>query len=463
MKKMKLAILPLAVGALLLASCKEKPVAVTGITVSPTTLSLGVGKTGDVTATVIPSNAADLSVVWSSSNESIATVSGGKVTAVKAGRTIVSATTTDGGYSADCTVNVSNIDVTTVTVKPATAALKRDETLQLTATVEPADATFPEVTWKSSDDKIATVDAKGLVTSKGSGTVTITATSGSASGTCVITATVPVKGVSLSKSEISIRKAVANSDIAAVFDPADATNKNVTWKIGDEKIAILSVKGNVPTVTGVKEGETTLTVTTEDGGFTASCKVVVADTPVESVSISPTSANILKGQTQQFTATVLPDLATDKSVSWSTSDPNVATIDANGLLTGVASGEVTVTVKTNDGNKTATAKVVVTVPADGISVSATELTVYEGFSYGDLVVKVTPDGVTDSSFTAFSSDEAVVTVTVGPLSKVTVNPVKAGEATITFKSVDGGFTAEVKVTVKPTGSQFGEDDFGTYN
>jgi len=460
-KTLKWTILSLA-ALLALASCKEKPVAVSGLTVNPTTLALGVGKTGTVTATVTPSDAANPAVSWTSSNETVATVSNGTVTALKAGRTVVTATAADGGYKAECVVSVSNIDVTSVTVSPAEAALKRDETLQLTAKVLPEDATFPEVTWSSSNAEVVSVDAKGVVTSHGTGTVTITATSGGKTGSCVITATVPVKGVSLSKSEINIRKAVANSDISPVFDPADATNQNVSWAIGDESIASLSVTDNIPTVTGVKEGETTLTVTTEDGGFTASCKVIVADTPVESVSLSPTSAELLKGETRQFTATVLPELATDKSVAWTTSDEKVATIDADGLLTAVGPGEVTVTVTTNDGKMTATAKVTVKVLATGITASENSLTLYEGYAYKDLVVKVTPDDVSNGAFTAVSSDEAVATVAVAD-GKVTVTPVKAGEANLTFTSEDGGFKVEVKVVVKATGSQFDEDDYGTYN
>lgn len=455
--------MPLVLAGLLFASCAEKPIGVTGLTLSPTTLSLGVGKTGEITATVVPSNAADPSVSWSSSNESVATVSGGTVTAIKSGRAVITATTTDGGYTADCVVNVSNIEVTAVNVSPSTASLKRGETLQLSATVLPEDATLPDVVWKSSDEGIVSVDAKGLVTSKGSGNATITATSGSVSGTCVITASVPVKGVSLSKSEISIRKGVANSDIAPVFDPSDATNQNVTWAIADATVATLSVTGNVPTVTGVKEGETTLSVTTEEGGFTASCKVIVANTPVESVTVAPSTAEILKGETLQFNATVLPELATDKSVSWKTSDEKVATIDANGLLTGVGSGTVTVTVTTNDGGKTATAEVSVVVKASGISVSATELSLYEGILYNNLVVKVMPEDVSNANFSLTSSDESIVKAAVDKSGGVVLTPLKAGNAVLTAKSFDGGFTATISVEVNPTGSQFGENDYGTYN
>jgi Bacterial surface proteins containing Ig-like domains len=170
--------------------------------------------------------------------------------------------------------------------------------------------------------------------------------------------TVSVTGVALSASSASV--AVGGTyQIAATVSPSDATTQTVTWASSDKAIATVDTTG---LVAGVAAGSATITVTTDDGGFTATCAVTVskAVVSVTGVSLNQSSLSIAVSATYQLTATVSPSDATTKTVTWSSSDKAIATVDATGLVTGVAAGSATITVTTTDGVKTATCAVTVT-------------------------------------------------------------------------------------------------------
>ena len=166
---------------------------VTGVTLSETTLTLDVGESDTLTATITPSNATDQNVTWSSDNESVATVDqNGRVTAVGTGSTTITATAADGsGKSAECSVTVkeaANVPVESVSLDKTSLGLTEGETAQLTATVEPEDASNKNVTWESSNTNVATVN-NGEVTAVSAGTATITVTTvdGGKTDTCTVT------------------------------------------------------------------------------------------------------------------------------------------------------------------------------------------------------------------------------------------------------------------------------------
>ena len=169
----------------------------------------------------------------------------------------------------------TDIPVTGVTVDPTTGTLNVGETLTLTATVAPSDATNQNVTYSTSDDAVATVTSAGVVSGVGAGTATITVTTedGGFTATCEVTvsaATVAVTGVTVSPESDSI--AVSETlTLTATVAPADATNKTVTWSSSDDTIA--TVADGV--VTGVAAGTATITVTTQDGGFTDTAEITV--------------------------------------------------------------------------------------------------------------------------------------------------------------------------------------------
>ena len=165
---------------------------VTGVTVAPTTGSVTVGEQLTLTATVAPSDATNKAVTWSSSDDTIATVTDGVVTGVAAGDATITVTTVDGSFTATCgvTVEAATVAVTGVTVSPTSDSIAVSETLTLTATVAPENATNKAVTWSTSEATVATVE-DGVVTgvSAGTATITVTTVDGNFTDTCEVTVT----------------------------------------------------------------------------------------------------------------------------------------------------------------------------------------------------------------------------------------------------------------------------------
>ena len=184
---------------------------------------------------------------------------------------------------------------------------------------------------------------------------------------------VPVTGVSLDKTELTLNVGDTET-LTATVAPANADNKNVAWSA--DPLSVVGVDNGV--ITARTAGTATVTVTTEDGSFTATCEVTVKQ-PVESVTITPESAEVEVGKTVELTAQVLPENATDKTVTWTSSDDTVATVE-NGVVTGVQAGTATITATTADGGKTATCEVTVKQPAKP-EVSEGEATIYFSVSH----------------------------------------------------------------------------------
>gem|GEM_PF-2210959 len=170
---------------------KSEYVSVTGVTISNSTLTLGVGSTKTLTANVLPSGAGDRDVSWTSSNEKIATVKGGLVTAVAAGQAQITVKTDDGGFTAVCTVTVTDkaIAATGVSLNKTTLRLTKNGSFQLVANIAPDGATNTNVVWSSSAPGVVTVATNGLLTAKNTGasTITVLTEDGSFSAQCLVT------------------------------------------------------------------------------------------------------------------------------------------------------------------------------------------------------------------------------------------------------------------------------------
>lgn len=332
---------------------------VTQIQLSQTRASLNEGKELQLTATVLPANATNQSLTWSSSVEGVATVDPtGKVTAIKAGTTVITATAKDdSGISASCTVQVTvpTVKVTGITLNKTTASVVKGKTVALTATVTPDTATDKTIKWTTSNKNVATVSTDGVVTAKAAGTAIITATAADDSGvkaTCKITVTNPVvkvTKVTLNKTTASVVKGKTLT-LTATVTPTNATNKNVTWKSSNTKIATVDGNGKV---TAVAAGTATITCTAADGsGKSATCKITVTNPAVKvtKLRMNKTSVDLLKGKTVQLKVTVTPSNATNKAVTWTSSNKRIATVTSNGLVKAVRTGTVTITAKAKDGS-----------------------------------------------------------------------------------------------------------------
>ncbi|MDR0559726.1 MAG: Ig-like domain-containing protein [Prevotellaceae bacterium] len=175
--------------------------------------------------------------------------------------------------------------------------------------------------------------------------------------------TKPVTGVSLNKTAL-VLVVGDTAKLTAAVQPADATVRTVTWTSSATSVATVATDG---TVTAVAAGSANITVTAKDGGKTATCAVTVTDAvvAVTGVEISETAISLKIGDKQTLTATVKPDNATNKEISWSSDDPVKASVSASGEVFARAEGTVTITVTTADGNKTATCVVTVTTQQPG--------------------------------------------------------------------------------------------------
>ncbi len=350
------------------ASCKitSTPIKVSGLRINQTSASLAKGATLQLSVTVSPETAANKAVAWSSTNTSVASVNAnGLVTAIKGGSATIKATAQDGsGKSTSCRVTVGAVKVTEVKLNKTSASLKIGETVTLSATAGPANADNKTIKWSCSPSSVASVSDNGVVIAKKAGTAKVTATAVDGSGkkaVCKVKVTDPnvkVTGVKLNKSSASIDKGKTIT-LTATVKPKNASNTKVTWKSSNTSIATVSSDG---VVTAKKAGTATITATTKDGNKKATCKVTVKEAKtvkVTGVSLNKTSASVEKGNSITLKATIKPSNATNKNVTWKSSDKRIATVDSNGKVKGVKKGTATITVTTKDGSKKATCKVTV--------------------------------------------------------------------------------------------------------
>ena len=330
---------------------KADDTSVTGVTLNETALSLKPGSTATLVATVSPESAKDKSLTWSSSDESIVTVDeNGKVKAIKEGKATITVTTKDGNHKATVTITVSkeDIKVTGVSFSNTTLNLATGSSMTLKPTISPSDATNKGLTWKSSDSSIVSVSDKGVITGRKEGKATITVTTKDGGYTATITVTVkdePVTGVKIQGNSSMVIN--GKQTLKAVISPSNATNKGVTWESSDPSIATVDSKGNV---VAKAKGTVTITVTTKDGNHKATLNINVKEQLVTKITISG-SKKVNVGKTITLKATVSPSNATNKGVTWSSSDESIATVDANGKVTGKKAGKVTIKATAKDGSK----------------------------------------------------------------------------------------------------------------
>ena len=349
---------------------EEFSIQVSEISLNNTEATIERQSTLRLTATVLPEDCRNNTLKWSSDNEEVATVDeNGLVTAVSVGEANITATAVDGsGVTATCKVIVTPKLVTSVTLNKNELTIEKSFTAQLTATVAPDDADNPGLTWTSDNEEVANVDENGKVTAVSIGEANITAATVDGSGvtaTCKVTVTPKlVTSVTLDESELTIEKGYT-AQLTATVAPDDADNLGLTWTSDNEEVATVDENG---LVTAVSAGEANITATAVDGsGVTATCKVTVTPKLVTSVILDESELTIEKNLTEQLTATVAPDDADNLSLTWTSDNEEVATVDENGLVTAVGEGTATITATANDGSGVSASCVVTVTFIDGIA------------------------------------------------------------------------------------------------
>ena len=420
------------------ASCSVTvTVPVSSVTLDKTTLDMVEGDNATLSATVKPDDASNPTVSWSSDKPEFATVdNAGKVTAVAPGTATITAKA--GDKTATCAVTVSRrlIPATAVTIRPSHVEFYDGDFDFLVATITPSNST-DEVQWSSSNPGVATISSSGMVIGIAAGTATITAKAGEVSATCTITVkqSIPVTSVSLDHTELAIEIGKTETLSATVL-PEEATRKTVTWSSDNSSVATVNSSGVVTARSG---GETKIRAKAD--GKEAVC-VVTVTVPASGITLNKGETTLCVGDDETLTAKIAPDDVTDKSITWKSNLPGIASVDEYGKVTGVAEGDAIITATTHN-DKQATCTVHVVIPDTGVTLDETSITLDKGGSY-TLRATVLPPGATNKKVTWTSNDLSVATVDAD--GKVTA--VGGGEATITATTVFGNTaTCAVKVEV----------------
>lgn len=263
---------------------KKKIIAVTGISLNGCpTGDLALGETIYLSAEVSPFDADDPTVIWHSSDSLIASINpDGMVNILDEGTILISATANDGGFVDSCKLNIVRpvVSVYGVAIGDCPSyILTTGGTHQLIANVAPPEATDPTVTWSSSDPDIATVDENGLVKglSQGTAKITITTNDGGYTNTCslgVMSSGNPVTGIIMDGCPSSSVAVDSIIQLTAFIQPSDAEDLTVSWSSSNSEVASVDANG---LVSALSEGSTTITVTSNTGGFTKACEVVVSN------------------------------------------------------------------------------------------------------------------------------------------------------------------------------------------
>lgn len=221
---------------------------------------------------------------WESSNTEVATVdNNGKLKTIKEGQAIIKVTATSLNLTSNLNITVLPIQATSIKLDKQTHEIVAGQSFTLTCKIEPDNTTNKNVTWTSSDETIATVSKEGVVTALSDGDITVTASLGSLKDECKIKVTpIKVSGIILGEFDEEI-EALESFQLTATVEPYNAKNKNVTWKSSNENVATVDNAGKVSTK---KEGDASITVMSEDGGFTASISVSVYSF-TKKITVSP--------------------------------------------------------------------------------------------------------------------------------------------------------------------------------
>ena len=416
---------------------------VTGISFEkPDIVLRNIGDTCQLKPEITPVDATEKRIIWKSYNEQVCTVSSeGLVTATGAGTALVTATTVDGGHTATCSVKVIQ-HVTDLYLGEKTLSLKTGDSEQIHPTINPTNADNKKITWSSSNNLVASVDANGNVKALKAGEAWIKAVSADnaeAKDSCKITVTQPVTGITLSKESHTFDNAGEKMQLTATVLPEDATNKEVRWISSNENVCI--VQNGL--VTAIAAGTATVTVTTVDGSFTANCIIKVVQ-HVSKVELNKLTLSLKVDESERLTATISPDNAEDKTVVWSSSNEQVATVDANGNVKALKAGEAWIkAVSVDNAEAKDSCKVTVKQPVTGISLSLETIRLTNIGENIQLEATVLPEDASNKEVKWTSSNESVCVVANGK-----VIATGFGTTVVMATTIDGGFMASCAVVVE---------------
>lgn len=329
------------------------------------------------------------------------------------------------------------IPVENILVNPKSVSLRINEQANIYASISPTNANDNTFSWYSDDNNIARVSNNGLITAVSPGFVRIYAVSNynhEIKDFCEVTVVQPVTGIQLDKNELELYENEAVKIQPSII-PSNATNHNVNWTSSDVSIAMVSPDG---TVYAIKPGQATIMATTEDGGFVALCKITVKAKEViaSAIRLSNTTETIAVGETLKLNAVLEPENVTSKNISWTSTNTDVATVNADGLVKAVSEGSTQIIATTTDGsNLSAICDITVERQFVGITqikISPSDARIVVGQSL-TLDAIITPSDASSPNVLWSSTNTSVATVSQNGK----VDAVAEGEAIIIASTQDG--------------------------
>ena len=411
-------------------------------------LAIAAGSSATLSAVCTPTDASNQGISFTTSDAGVARIANNKVlrgiqrgvcelTLISAGNPEVTET-----FTVVVTQPVKEIEIQT-----ETTAVENGSSIPLTAECEPEDASVKDVVWKSLNPDIAAVDANGTVTGLKRGNAIITATAADGSrvkGKIIIRVIQPVTGLAINPKEIRVTtgKYVL---VKADAQPANASDRTVTWRSSDESIATV-LNGRVM---GQKAGTCTITcASTTNPEVTASATVIVTQMVKSIEFTTPKEQLTLRtGERVQLQWVIGPDDATDTAVTFRSAHQKVATVDNNGVVTAVGRGTASIYVTAQDpSRKQAATRVTVIQPVTGVEMQRPLYYIQQGWG-GNVRAVVQPRNANNQKVLWSSVDESIATIRSNGTSTGRVQGHRKGRTTITAYTEDGGFTSTATVRV----------------
>lgn len=398
------------------------------ITIDEKEATMLVGQIKRISYLVLPQEATNSKVAWTSTNKAVADVDAtGKITAKAVGTAVIILSSIDGGQSVYCTITVREV-ATGVKLDVEKLELKTGEKYKLKPVLSPKASSDSGLMWESTDTKVAEVNEDGEVLAKGPGTAIIMVyTEGGGLAYCNVKVLQPVESIILNFSK-KIIYVDETFELKASVSPSEASSLGVTFESLNPQVAAVSDKG---VVTGRMGGVTLITVTAVEGGVIATCELTVKEL-VNEIMLEEDSYRIGVGKSKVLTATILPDTSSNQKLKWISSNERIARVTQKGKVTGVATGFAVIKVVSLDGSDIeAYCDIEVVKPVSRVSVTKKSLSMYVG-EEKTIKAKVEPSNATYKDVFWTSSDESIAIIDEDG----TITALKAGTAIITAKAQD---------------------------
>ncbi len=418
----------------------------TGLGSNPVLVVLA-GRSINLSGTCKPDNANNRQISYTSSDAGIAKVEGNRLRGVEKGECELTVASVQNPEVQELFHVVVIEPVKKVTVEAPSKTVFAGEQMELNAVITPNTASIQKVTWKSNKPSVATVDENGLVSglAKGEATIEARTTDGTnIAGSIRLTVAQQVTETTLKQEEVTVSTG-RSVRLEATVLPKEANNKKLTWSSSDETIATVGKDG---TVTGRKAGICVVTCVSESNPMVSASAAVQVVQPVTKITFNQNGTLTFPIRTsQQLSWNVEPYDASIKDVTFKSNHPDIATVDENGLVTGIKRGEVTITATAVDGSKrSANIRVVITQPVEGVTLSQQMYYVQRGRSK-NIRATVLPKNANNQKVYWEIDDNGIASVRSSGTSTGQVTGLWDGISTITAITDDGGYTASAQIMV----------------